>query len=105
MRRLCRGSKSPQMDKNSAGLKGWNMPHTVRKATADDAGALARLAEVTFPLACPPSASPEDISAHLANTLSERHFQAYLADPDVTVLVIDAEVGRQQPERPCHPLL
>jgi ribosomal protein S18 acetylase RimI-like enzyme len=27
--------------------------------------------------------------SHLANTLSEGHFQGYLADPDVTVLVID----------------
>ena len=56
----------------------------------DDAGRLAALAAVTFPLACPPSSSPEDIATHLANTLSEKHFQGYLADPDVTVLVIDA---------------
>ena len=69
------------------------MPHSIRKATADDAGALAALAAVTFPLACPPSAPPEDIAAHLANTLSDRHFRAYLADPDVTVLVIDADSG------------
>jgi len=63
----------------------------IRKATADDAGPLAELAAVTFPLACPPSSSPEDIATHLANTLSERHFGDYLADPDVTVLVIDAD--------------
>jgi len=63
----------------------------IRKATADDAGPLAELAAVTFPLACPRSSSPEDIAAHLANTLSERHFGDYLADPDVTVLVIDAD--------------
>jgi ribosomal protein S18 acetylase RimI-like enzyme len=67
------------------------MTSTIRKATADDAGRLAALAAVTFPLACPPSASAEDIAVHLANTLSEGHFQGYLADPDVTVLVIDAE--------------
>ncbi|MGF9649240.1 GNAT family N-acetyltransferase [Pseudarthrobacter oxydans] len=66
------------------------MTPSIRKATTDDAGALAALAAVTFPLACPPSSSPQDIAAHLANTLSERHFQAYLADPDVTILVIDA---------------
>ena len=66
------------------------MTHTIRKATMDDAGALAELAAVTFPLACPPSSSPEDIAAHLANTLSEGHFRSYLADPDITVLVIDA---------------
>ncbi|MDE8668797.1 GNAT family N-acetyltransferase [Pseudarthrobacter sp. H3Y2-7] len=66
------------------------MTHTIRNAVADDAGALAELAAVTFPLACPPSSSPEDIAAHLANTLSEEHFRSYLADPDITVLVIDA---------------
>ncbi|GAA3403907.1 GNAT family N-acetyltransferase [Pseudarthrobacter polychromogenes] len=65
------------------------MTSSIRKAAADDAGALAALAAVTFPLACPPSASPDDIAAHLANTLSERHFQDYLADPDTTILVID----------------
>ena len=69
------------------------MTHTIRKATADDAGPLAVLAAVTFPLACPPSASPDDIAAHLANTLSERHFRDYLADPAVTILVIDADGG------------
>ena len=66
------------------------MTHVIRKATADDAGRLASLAAVTFPLACPPESSPADIAAHLANTLTEAHFRAYLADPDVTILVIDA---------------
>ena len=47
------------------------MTHTIRKATADDAGRLAGLAAVTFPLACPPQSSPADIAAHVANTLSE----------------------------------
>ncbi|BAS07214.1 uncharacterized N-acetyltransferase Mb2688 [Arthrobacter sp. Hiyo4] len=69
------------------------MTHTIRKATTDDAGKLAELAAVTFPLACPPTSSPEDIAAHVANTLSERHFREYLADPDVTLLVIDADGG------------
>ena len=64
---------------------------SIRKATADYAGRLAELAAVTFPLACPPSSSPEDIAAHLANTLSEGHFRLYLADPDVTVVVIDVD--------------
>ena len=56
------------------------MTRTIRKATTDDAGPLAELAAVTFPLACPPSSSPEDIAAHVANTLSERHFREYLAE-------------------------
>ena len=67
------------------------MSHTIRRATADDAGPLADLAAVTFPLACPPSSSPEDIAAHLANTLSEEHFRRYLGDPETTILVLDSE--------------
>ncbi|WP_018774373.1 GNAT family N-acetyltransferase [Arthrobacter sp. 131MFCol6.1] len=67
------------------------MTHILRTATADDAGRLAALAAVTFPLACPPESRPEDIAAHLASTLSEANFRAYLADPEVTVLVIDAD--------------
>lgn len=66
------------------------MTHRIRTATADDAGRLASLAAVTFPLACPSESRPEDIAAHLANNLSETHFRAYLADPDITILVIDA---------------
>jgi ribosomal protein S18 acetylase RimI-like enzyme len=69
------------------------MNHVIRRAGADDAGRLAELAAVTFPLACPPGSAPEDIAAHLANTLSEENFRAYLADPDVTVLVLDADGG------------
>lgn len=51
------------------------MTHLIRQATADDAGRLAELAAVTFPLACPPESRPEDIAAHLANTLSETSFR------------------------------
>ena len=65
------------------------MTHVIRTATADDADALAELAAVTFPLACPPGSAPEDIAAHLASTLSPDNFRSYLADPAVTVLVID----------------
>jgi ribosomal protein S18 acetylase RimI-like enzyme len=67
------------------------MTHTIRKATEDDAGRLAGLAAITFPLACPPDSSPADIAAHLAATLSEANFQSYLEDPDITVLVIDSD--------------
>lgn len=67
------------------------MTHTIRKATADDAGRLAGLAAATFPLACPPESSPADIAAHLAATLSEANFQSYLTDPDISVLVIDSD--------------
>lgn len=67
------------------------MTPSIRGATTDDAGALAELAAVTFPLACPPGTSPADIAAHLAGTLSAAHFAGYLRDPELTVLVIDAD--------------
>lgn len=63
----------------------------IRKANTSDAAALAELAAVTFPLACPPESTPEDIAAHLANTLSAANFASYLADPDITVMVIDVD--------------
>jgi ribosomal protein S18 acetylase RimI-like enzyme len=69
------------------------MTHQIRTATADDAGQLAELAAITFPLACPPGSAAADIAAHVAATLSAASFHAYLADPDVTVLVIDAPAG------------
>ncbi|MEV7603922.1 GNAT family N-acetyltransferase [Paenarthrobacter sp. NPDC089322] len=65
------------------------MTATIRTATANDAGKLAALAAVTFPLACPPGASPADIQAHLERTLSEANFVEYLADANITVLVLD----------------
>ena len=69
------------------------MKHVIRTATADDAGSLAELAAVTFPLACPPGSDPKDIEAHLAGTLSTDNFRAYLSDASATVLVIDVDGG------------
>ncbi|WP_260764322.1 GNAT family N-acetyltransferase [Mycobacterium sp. SMC-4] len=47
---------------------------------------LAELAARTFPLACPPSSRPEDVSAFIAENLSAARFCDYLHDPDRTVL-------------------
>ncbi len=62
----------------------------VRRASADsvdaDAGALAAIAARTFPLACPPSASAENIAAFVDANLSGARFRQYLADPDRVVL-------------------
>ncbi|ABM10232.1 MULTISPECIES: GNAT family N-acetyltransferase [Micrococcaceae] len=65
------------------------MTETIRTATTHDAGKLAELAAVTFPLACPPGASRADIQAHLEKTLSEANFTDYLADANITILVLD----------------
>ncbi|MGG5172354.1 GNAT family N-acetyltransferase [Pseudarthrobacter sp. J1738] len=69
------------------------MTYTIRPATTSDAEALAELAAVTFPLACPPTSSPADISAHIARTLSVGSFAEYLADAGVTITVLENEVG------------
>ncbi|MFF2315129.1 GNAT family N-acetyltransferase [Arthrobacter sp. NPDC058097] len=65
----------------------------IRKAAAQDAAALADLAAATFPLACPPGSSLEDIRLHLKQTLSEERFADYLADGKIAILVLD-EDGR-----------
>lgn len=62
----------------------------VRRARSDEAGPLADLAAATFPLACPPSSTPEDHAAFIAAHLTEEHFAAYLADPTRDLLVADA---------------
>ncbi|WP_314193025.1 GNAT family N-acetyltransferase [uncultured Arthrobacter sp.] len=61
----------------------------IRKAVAGDAAALADLAAATFPLACPPGSSPEDIGLHLKRTLSEDKFAEYLADSKIAILVLE----------------
>lgn len=59
----------------------------VTAATEADLVDLAGVAATTFPLACPPSVTPENIAAFIAEHLSEDRFREYLADPDRTVLV------------------
>ncbi len=68
----------------------------VRLARHDDAPALAELAAVTFPLACPPGSTPEDQRAFVDTVLSQSAFESYLADGRRTVLVAeDDEDGTQ----------
>ena len=54
---------------------------------------LAAVAAKTFPLACPPSVSAENVAAFIDENLSEAHFAGYLANPD-RVLLIAREDGR-----------
>jgi GNAT superfamily N-acetyltransferase len=74
---------------------------TVHLATAGslDSGATEELAAVaahTFPLACPPSVTPENIASFIAANLSAARFADFLADPDraiVTAHVDERIVG------------
>ena len=63
----------------------------IRTAGPEDAAALARVAAVTFPLACPPHVTAEAIADFIAGNLSEARFDAYLVDPARQLLL--AEVG------------
>ncbi|MFS0702730.1 GNAT family N-acetyltransferase [Cellulomonas sp. 179-A 4D5 NHS] len=63
------------------------MSARVRRAVPGDADALAALAAITFPLACPPGSSRESQQAFIAQVLSPERFAEYLADPARTLLV------------------
>jgi len=63
-----------------------NAPVTVDRAGLWDAEALSDVAAATFPLACPPGSSAEDIAIFVEQVLSGERFGEYLSDPDRTVL-------------------
>lgn len=48
---------------------------------------LADVAARTFPLACPPSATADNIAAFIAENLSQARLAEYLTDPDRAVLI------------------
>lgn len=55
-------------------------------ATRADLPELADVAARTFPLACPPSVTAENIAVFVAENLSPHRFAEYLTDPDRIVL-------------------
>jgi len=59
----------------------------VRPALVADLPELARVAALTFPLACPPHTTDEAKAAFIATHLTEEHFAGYLADPARDVIV------------------
>jgi ribosomal protein S18 acetylase RimI-like enzyme len=54
---------------------------------------LADVAARTFPLACPPSVSAQNVAAFIEENLSEARFADYLADPE-RLLLIARDEGR-----------
>lgn len=56
------------------------MPIQVSTATAADSAEVAAVAARTFPLACPPSSTPEDIAAFIAANLSTSNFDEYIRE-------------------------
>ena len=65
----------------------------VRTATPQDAPALAALAAVTFPLACPPGSTAADQQAFVDEHLSAQRFAQHASDPSRVVLVAGAPDG------------
>jgi ribosomal protein S18 acetylase RimI-like enzyme len=59
----------------------------VKSAVEADLPELTDVAARTFPLACPPSVTPVDVAAFIADNLSTSRFGEYLADPERRVLV------------------
>ena len=62
------------------------MTTSVSPATPADAQDLAKLAILTFPLACPPAVTEEDSAAFVAAHLSEEAFVHYLGDGSRQIL-------------------
>jgi ribosomal protein S18 acetylase RimI-like enzyme len=67
------------------------MTIAVRRAAAPDAAELARVAAITFPLACPPSTTEQAKADFIANSLSERNFASYLASADHILLLAEVD--------------
>ncbi|MBF6165935.1 GNAT family N-acetyltransferase [Streptomyces gardneri] len=63
-----------------------NLPVIVDRAGLWDAEALSDVAAATFPLACPPGATPDDIAVFVSEALSGERFGEYLSDPARVVL-------------------
>ncbi|KUI11814.1 acetyltransferase [Mycobacterium sp. GA-1285] len=62
-------------------------------AVEADLPELVDVAARTFPLACPPAVTPDDVAAFVEENLSESRFRDYLVDPDRVVLVARADAS------------
>jgi GNAT superfamily N-acetyltransferase len=66
-----------------------NQPDATMQIDPASPSRLTELADVaarTFPLACPPSVTAEDVAAFIAENLTPARFGEYLTDPDRVVL-------------------
>lgn len=66
---------------------------TIRPAGPEDAAALAAVAAVTFPLACPPHTTEEAKQEFIGTVLSPERFAEYLADPSRRLLIAEDDAG------------
>ena len=66
---------------------------SIRWATTQDASALAEVAAETFPLACPPGTTEQNILLFMENKLSIDAFQGYLANPNYRLWLAVTDAG------------
>lgn len=59
----------------------------ISAATVAELPELADVAAQTFPLACPPSVTQQNVAAFIEENLTQAHFAGYLTDPDRLVLI------------------
>jgi ribosomal protein S18 acetylase RimI-like enzyme len=69
------------------------MTFAIRPATVVDAEALAEVAAVTFPLACPPHTTQEAKASFIASVLSPERFAEYAADDRRRLFVAEDDSG------------
>jgi histidinol-phosphatase len=62
---------------------------TVRPADLADVDRVAQVAAATFGLACPPTISPQRVSAFITEVLSPERFADYIGDDDRVVLIAE----------------
>jgi ribosomal protein S18 acetylase RimI-like enzyme len=67
------------------------MTASVRSAAQADTAELARVAAITFPLACPPSTTEQAKAEFIATQLSEAAFAGYLGADDHIVLIAELD--------------
>jgi len=67
------------------------VPLVIRRAGSADAAALADVAAVTFPLACPPHTTDEAKADFIAKNLTETSFAGYLADAGRALFLADLD--------------
>lgn len=75
------------------------MQFGIRRAKATDAPALAELAALTFPLACPPDSPAHEVAAFIAQNLGPESFASYLADPLRVLFVAEEHVQERDQEQ------
>jgi len=75
----------------STGTYDRDVTTTIRPAGPGDARVLGDLAAATFPLACPPHATPEAIAEFIRTHLTDTRFADYLADPARIILLAERD--------------